>query len=155
MCLIMIKAVFLDTTSLGLAAQRLGKKEADDCRQWLADMAATGSLIYATEIADYEVRRELVRTNATPGIARLDALYSWLIYLPITTAAMRKAADLWAEARNQGYATADPKALDGDVIVAAQALTAGYADAEIVVATDNVVHLSRYVNAEEWRKITP
>jgi hypothetical protein len=54
-----------------------------------------------------------------------------------------------------GRATADPKALDGDVILAAQALLSGIAPADFVVATSNVAHLSRYVPAELWNAITP
>jgi predicted nucleic acid-binding protein len=55
-----------------------------------------------TEIADYEVRRELLRASKTQGAARLDALAAMLEYLPITTAAMRKASEFWAKARQQG-----------------------------------------------------
>ena len=54
------------------------------------------------EIADYEVRRELLRANKREGLARLDALVGLLEYLPITTAAMRQAALFWAQARQQG-----------------------------------------------------
>jgi hypothetical protein len=89
------------------------------------------------------------------GIARLDHLATVTAFLPITTEAMRLAADLWAQARNNGWATADPKALDGDVIVAAQALTLIPRPANLLVATENVTHLSRYVPAQDWHQIAP
>jgi len=44
--------------------------------------------------------------------------------------------------------TADPKELDADVILAAQALESGG-----IVATENVGHLGRYVTAKSWREI--
>ena len=59
------------------------------------------------------------------SIARLDGLASKIEYLPLTTAAMRIAAELWAQGRQSGQPTADPKELDGDVILAAQALLLG------------------------------
>jgi predicted nucleic acid-binding protein len=104
------------------------------------------------EIADYEVRRELLRANRVRGLARLDALTRLLEYLPLTTAAMRQAAVFWAQARQRGRPTADDKALDGDVILAAQALTLGAAD--VVIATTNVGHLSRFAPAALWPDIT-
>jgi hypothetical protein len=67
---------------------------------------------------------------------------------------MLKAADLWAAVRIQGKPTADRHALDGDAILAAQALTYDAANRSIVIATDNVVHLSRFVAAQAWETIT-
>jgi len=75
------------------------------------------------EIADYEVRRELLRARKTRGLERLDLIRKTLGYLPLTTNMMLKAAELWTQARNQGTPTADRKALDCDVISAAQALS--------------------------------
>jgi len=69
-------------------------------------------------------------------------------YLPLTTAAMRQAAVFWAQARQRGQPTADDKALDGDVILAAQAVTLGAA--EVVIATTNVGHLSRFAPTALW-----
>ncbi|MBJ7898512.1 MAG: nuclease [Cyanobacteria bacterium RI_101] len=105
------------------------------------------------EIADYEVRRELLRANKTKGIARLDDLAKFLEYLPIKTAAMRQAAQLWAQARQQGQPTAGDKTIDGDMILVAQAMTLGVPD--VVIATTNMGHLSRFMAAELWQNITP
>ncbi len=111
-----------------------------------------GTRVIVPEIADYEVRRELLRANKASGLARLDALARLLEYLPLTTAAMRQAAVFWAQARQQGRPTADDKALDGDMILAAQAVTLGVAD--VVIATTNVGHLSRFASAALWPDIT-
>ena len=51
--------------------------------------------------------------------------------------------------RKQGCPTADPKELNGDVIVAAQAESVG-----AVVATENVGHISLFIDARGWREIT-
>ncbi len=111
------------------------------------------------EITDYEVRRELLRLNKTRGLASLDRLQQTLDYLPITTAAMRLAAGFWSQARQQGQPTADNKALDADVILAAQAVTfpqpPGIPPYTVLIATTNVGHLSRFTAAREWHEIIP
>lgn len=104
------------------------------------------------EIADYEVRRELLRANKSKGLRELDALIDLLEYLPLTTASMRQAALYWAQARQQGQPTAGDATIDCDVILAAQAATLDVSD--VVIATTNVAHLSRFVPAELWPDIT-
>jgi predicted nucleic acid-binding protein len=69
-------------------------------------------------------------------VARLDALATAAEYLPITTVAMRLAAELWAQARQQGQPTAGDNTIDADMILAAQALTLGTPD--VVIATTNI-----------------
>jgi len=108
--------------------------------------------VIVPEIADYEVRRELVRIQSRNSLTNLDALNTRLEYLPLSTDAMRMAADLWAQARNAGQPTAADPALDGDVILAAQALTLNTA---VIVATTNPGHLVRFVAADIWSKIAP
>jgi hypothetical protein len=66
---------------------------------------------------------------------------------------MLLAADFWAQARRQGRKTADNKALDGDVILAAQASLLTHLGDNIVVATTNVKHLSLFVDARLWQDI--
>lgn len=152
----MSRIIILDTSLLGHLTRRMGQNtDSDTCRTWFKAMVSSGARVHLPEIADYELRRELIRSGKTASLQRLDALVTVTEYLPLTTAAMRLAAELWAQARNQGWATADPKALDGDVILAAQTLTLIAEPTDIVVATENVAHLSRYVTAENWRLITP
>jgi len=142
----------LDSGIVGLLTRRKGIAAVDECRKWQAHLLAQGARLVLPEIVDYEVRRELVRIDAAASIARLDGLALTLEYLPLTTAAMRLASVLWGQARQQGLPTADPKELDGDVILAAQALLLG--TAEVVVATTNVGHLSRFVAARQWQDIS-
>ncbi len=143
--------VLLDAGPLGLVTNPRRSRQSVACAQWLQALVGHGSRVLVPEIADYEVRRELLRANKARGLARLDALAGLLEYLPLTTAAMRQAAVFWAQARQQGRPTADDKALDGDVILAAQAITLGATD--VVIATTNVGHLSRFVPAALWPDI--
>jgi predicted nucleic acid-binding protein len=121
----------------------------------MTDCLAAGHKLYIPEVIDYELRRELLRVGKVRGIARLDGLKTILRYLPITTPAMLHAADLWAMTRRTGIPTGDPKKLDIDVILAAQALTSAVPADSLVVATSNVSHLSRFVIADQWTQITP
>ena len=109
-------------------------------------------MVIVPEIADYEVRRELIRARKEAGLQRLNALIEQLDYLAISTSAMRMAANYWAQARRQGRPLAADAALDGDVILAAQATTIG--SVEVVVATTNVKHLSAFVEAKLWHEIS-
>lgn len=147
------RVVFLDTGPLGLATNPRRSPQSIACAQWLQTLVIHGIRVIVPEIADYEIRRELLRAKKERGLARLDALASRLEYLPLTTAAIRQAAIFWAQARQQGQPTADDKALDGDVILAAQAVTLGVTD--VVIATTNIGHLSRFTSAALWPDVTP
>ena len=150
----MIKAVFLDAGPLGLVTKRKGQSaEVDDCRAWMEGLITAGIQVCVAEVTDYEIRRELIRAGKPDGLRRLDSLQSVVEYLPITTDAMRKAADLWAQVRNQRLGTSDAKALDADVIMAGQVLTCGREPSEIAIATKNIRHIARYVNASLWQDL--
>lgn len=74
-------------------------------------------------------------------------------YIPITTEVMLKAAEFWAQARQQGQPTSDDKSLDADVILAAQAAIISTQGKDVVIATANVSHLTRFVQAKVWNEI--
>ena len=142
--------VLLDTGLLGLLTYPKASLEAG---QWLLSLSMKVFEAKVPEIADYELRRELLRMDKIDGIKRLDALKDILGYIPITTQMMLVAAEFWAQARKKGKPTADDKALDGDVILAAQARVIMDGGQNVVIATTNVGHLSRFVNAKEWKGI--
>lgn len=68
---------------------------------------------------------------------------------------MLTAAEFWAEVRRQGRPTSDEKALDIDVILAAQAATLTDAGDTVVIATSNIAHISRFAEVSVWRNIPP
>ncbi|HEX9943967.1 MAG TPA: nuclease [Thermoanaerobaculia bacterium] len=149
----MSRTIVLDAGPLGLVTNPKHSPQSLACAQWLQALVASGARVILPEISDYEVRRELLRAQKLKGIERLDALAGLLQYLPLSTAAMRQAAILWAKARQQGQPTAGDKALDGDVILAGQAMTLEAPD--VLIATTNVGHLSRFASAELWQNIKP
>jgi len=120
-------------------------------------MMIAGHRFIVPAIADYEVRRELERAGKVNGLASLDAWNTAYPdrYLPLSDSALRLGAKLWASARNAGTSTADPKELDGDVLIAAQALDVGLPTADFIIATVNVAHLALFVPADLWTNITP
>jgi predicted nucleic acid-binding protein len=84
-----------------------------------------------------------------------NAIKSTILYLPLDTEAMILAAQLWAEARNKGKPFTDDRALDGDVILAAQAKSKNLSsNSAVIVVTSNKKHLSCFVDAREWQEIT-
>jgi hypothetical protein len=152
----MALTIILDTSPLSTVTKRRGVPEADSCRQWVADCRRAGHQIIAPAIAFYEVARELERMGNPSGLARLDAFCTLPgCYLPLTDTALRLAVKLWAQARNAGLPTADPKELDCDVFIAAQALDLVVPGTDVIVATMNVGHLSQFVRAERWIMIKP
>lgn len=149
--------MLLDAGPLGLLTHRKGVAEADACREWLRNGLNGGFTYHVPEIADYEVRRELLRAGKSLGITRLDAFIAAepARYLPITTGVMRQAAEFWADARRRGQPTAPDPALDADAILAAQAAVLDAVTGSVIIATTNVAHLGRFVPAEHWNRIAP
>lgn len=146
----MPEVVLLDAGPLGLASH---PRPSPEILAWMSRLLAAGVALLVPEITDYEVRRELLRSNRTRGIQRLDELKVKLGYLPITTEVMLRAAEFWAEVRKGGRPTASDAALDADVILAAQAC--GVTGKDVMVASSNPKHLSRFVATDLWQNILP
>lgn len=151
----MTRHILLDSAPLGLLCHPAKTAQVIAITQWGLSCLSAGHNIYVPEVIDYELRRELLRAGKTASLTELDGLKSLFVYLPLTTPAMLRAADLWASARNSGFSTGDPKKLDVDVILCAQALTLSVPPADIIVATTNVSHISHFVSADLWTNIVP
>jgi predicted nucleic acid-binding protein len=137
--------ILLDAGPLSRACH---PKLSTDINVWIQEQVRQGNQVLVPDIADFEVRRELIRLKKTVSVKRLDALKRWLGYAPISTKVLLHAADLWAEARRKGKPTADPHSLDCDVILAAQAQLLN-----AIVASENIKHLSLFVDARPWSEI--
>ena len=146
--------ILLDSSPLGLLSQPV-RGTALPIAQWAAACLAAGHELYVPEVIDYELRRELLRAGKVNSVRELDRLKSTFSFLPITSPAMLLAAGLWATSRQGGLPTGDPKKLDIDVILAAQALTLGVPTGDLIVATSNVGHISRFVSADLWSNVKP
>jgi predicted nucleic acid-binding protein len=145
------RSILLDTSILSLVSNPRPSPLNTACRQWAEAHLNGGEQVVIPEIADYELRRELLRARKHLGISNLDRLSLTFDYLPITTTAMQQAAEFWAQARQTGQPTAPDNTIDCDLILAAQAVTLGVPN--FIVATTNVRHLSRVVPADLWQNI--
>jgi predicted nucleic acid-binding protein len=145
-------AVILDSGPLGFIAHPRPKKEA---RAWLQALFNAKLVVGISEIVDYEIRRELIRLNSRRALERLENLREQSFIIPLTDEVMHHAAELWAESRRHGVPTASDESLDADVILAAQTqLLLNYGH-DVIIATTNTRHLSRFVPAQFWLDIKP
>jgi hypothetical protein len=145
--------IFLDAGPLGMLTSPAATAR---IKEWMDAQIDEGAEIVVPEVADYEVRRGLVLEKLDAGLARLNAFTSIATYVPIDTATMRTAADLWAMVRalRPPQPTAPDEELDCDAVLAAQAITTSNGQEEVIIATDNIGHLSRFetptVKAMKW-----
>lgn len=145
----MTDVVLLDAGPLSMITH---PRRHPEIKTWLQDRVRSGSSVLVPEIADYELRRELIRSRKPQSVQRLDRLKLELGYVPITTSVMIQAAQYWAEVRLQGRPTAENAALDADMILAAQAWELSAQFPTVIIATTNVGHLSRVADARLWEE---
>lgn len=145
----MPRILALDSGPLGQLTHP-DKHRYPDLQRWFTAQGQAGAIFLIPEISDFEVRRNFILENRTQSLRNLDALMKAAVYLPITTDDMRLAAHYWATARRTGRSVGDPKELNADVILAAQAFAN-----EAVVVTENIGHLAQFIEARPWAAIRP
>lgn len=95
----------------------------------------------------YEIMRGMLANRASRQLGVFLAITGSSDVLPISIDVLKRAADLWAEARNSGH----PRD-DADLLIAATAI-----DARRVLVTGNTAHFSWIsgLRLADWRSQTP
>ena len=150
----MSRLILLDSGPLGLITNPSASEENRQANIWIQLRLREGDRVMVPAISDYEVRRELLRAGKTKGLARLDGLKRVVGYVPLTSEALLQAAEFWAQARRSGKPSSADLALDGDVILCAQATGLTGLGHEVVIATTNVKHLEIFAEARLWQEIS-
>jgi predicted nucleic acid-binding protein len=151
--------ILLDSGVLGLLCNPNPHPEAIAVLRWFERMLCRGAYIISSTICDYEVRRGLrlssLQGGSTAGLNKLTLLTEAIEFIPVTLEIAELSAELWAASKQQGKSTASSTSLDADLIICAsyQVWKSRYPGREIVIATTNVKHLSRFANALEWSEI--
>lgn len=151
----MTRIILLDTGPLGYATHPNNTGDIGLCKQWLEQFVAPTTAVKVPQIADYELRRKLIHMRFATSIALLNKLIrSTGGLVRITGRTMKKAAGLWAQSRWDGVQTGDDTAIDGDMILCAQAILLAENGDTVEVATTNVKHLEAYITAKKWSDIS-
>lgn len=145
--------ILRDSGPLGLVTNPRNTPETSACGHWIQAMVARGRRVLVPEVTNYEARRELLRAGRAAGIRILDELKARIGYEPIRTETMVLGAEYWASARRRGRPTACDDSLDADMILVAQAGLLQSATIEVIIASDNIRHLSLFADARPWQEI--
>lgn len=150
----MTRIILLDCGPLGALVHPSRTGDSGLAKTWYRDLTKAGFQVKVPQIADYELRRKLIREKFATSIAELNRLIRETAgIVPITPKTMNKAAELWADARSTGKASCDDTALDADMILCAQAFLLGGSRREVIIATTNVKHLEHYSTCSLWSTI--
>ena len=154
--------VFLDSNILGLICNTSDSLEAKDCIDWFYTQCTRGVSFVTSDICVYEVQRGLLKasiglTKPVTGLSglkniKIDGLMEFLL---VSTEVLDLAAQIWAEAAADGRTTRDDKNIDVDIIISAhyQVLVDTYPGQQVIVATKNLKHISRFCEAANWQEI--
>jgi tRNA(fMet)-specific endonuclease VapC len=95
----------------------------------------------------YEVLRGMLASQASRQLAGFLAMVGSSDVRPVTLPVLVRAAELWAEARNNGY-----PCNDADLIIAATAL-----ESQRVLVTGNTAHFAWITELQQsdWRSAVP
>lgn len=136
-----MKTVVLDSLPL---AELCRKKIKDEVGNLLLFLRNQKISLRVAEITEYELRRELLRSQRYRSDNRLNKFYLTNRIIPIDRLALIKASEIWAELRNLGIPTASNERIDIDTIMIAQSLTLKKDFQEVIILTSDPEDISRF-----------
>lgn len=147
--------IILDSGIISTLCKQLNIPEVVECQKWFQRLNARGAYFTASELCDYEVRRELIRRYKLDEVQKLDELRKEIDFLPLTHEVILKASKLWAKARENHKPTSNLKNIDIDMFISAQweILKEDCPGQHVIIATTNTKHLKLFAEAEEWENI--
>ena len=156
--------VILDSNIITLLVTTLDDKLSEDqklateiyqCTEWFYSLLSKGVYIIASDICDYELRRELIRIKSK-SIQELDQLRDLIEFQKVTFAVLEKAAELWAETRAMSQSNKIKENIDVDCILAAQwcLLKDQYPGRQVIIATKNIKDFQRVTDCDIWQNIS-
>ena len=114
-------------------------------RRWFEAMHVRHT-VFLSGVAEYELRRELVRNHSVRALDALENLAERLPYVPMDRPMWKCAAVVWADQVAKGRMPA--QGISGDTLLAAQALVV-----RAVVITENLKHFEGIVLAMSWTDV--
>ena len=152
--------VLLDSGPLGIVTHPRANDEIRKTLKKFSDFTKNKKIqVRIPEICDYEVRRKLIREDFQKSIRVLDQFcHERKQLIPLTSEAMLEAANLWAWTRKKAIPTTNDDKLDGDVILAAQAICIKREKEfdRVIILTGNPKDISRFseygIDTWDWKQ---
>jgi predicted nucleic acid-binding protein len=151
--------IFIDSNILGQLCSPNSTDDLAILENWF-ERSLSRCTVVSSMVCDYEVRRGLLLTQKqgiiASGLPLLDDLHQLIDFLPVDKTVWTLAVDIWARARASGQPTAGERNLDADMVICAtwQDLATRYPGQEVIIATTNIRHLSRFANVTKWEDLS-
>jgi len=129
--------------------------EVYQCTEWFYRLLSKGVRMMTSDICDYEIRREFILIKSQ-SVEELDQLRDLIEFEKLDIAVLKKAAELWAEARALGKPNKNRENIDVDVILAAHwcILKKRFPGRQVVLATKNTDDFENITVCANWVEIT-
>lgn len=152
--------VFIDSGVLGILCNPNQSEINAKCEEWLYRLLSQGIRVITSEICKYEVKRSLILAQKKSkykigGIDKLEELSDLIEFIPITRKEIDIACEMWSNCILNGEKLASENDINFDLIICShwQILTKENPGQEVIIATKNIRHLSRFAKVEKWENI--